>query len=762
MFSFLNPIFLAWAAAASVPLILHLMQRRRTVRLPFSTIRFLKLAQKRSSSRIRMENFLLWLVRTALMLLLSLAFAMPMLRTRAFGNFLSRSSRDVAIVIDGSFSMDYTLGKDTVWNKAVQAAVTIVEGLEENDQLCIFMATDDVKPVIEQLTEDKEFALTTVKALNSVPTSSQLAPAVLAANEALKQEERRREREIHIITDGQALAWQSFKQTETNTSARPAAAKPAVPEKGKPAAGPIKKESDRLDTWKPEKIDEKTAFFVTCLGVPSPENVAPVAVEVQPSLIIADMPSKVKTRLTYSGAPRGTSAKLFVDDEEIASRAVTLGADSADDVSFAVPGLKGGKHAARIESPQDNLPIDNNFHFVIEVRDSLPVLCVGMPDDALFLMKALNPGGENPSGIKVKLTAPDDLPAEDLTKFSTVLLCNALPLAGQEIMRLEQFIQAGGLLVIFPGNRAVVSDYKAWSCLPGMPVRIAESDRTQTKRLLRWANPQHPMLRTLRLGPEGAPVVTVRKELLWDTFDPKAETLILSGASTPFLVSRGFGKGQVLVFSIAADRTWGEFPLSPFYLPIMHQLVQYGAGLGGSTPFVWATRSLSLSELLPFATESDNLAGPDGDNVPIRSSNAGGKTLLRAENLLTPGIYTISRPQSTERDPAFAINIERAESDLTPVKKEDIPALMGHPNIVVAGDRDELVQLIKEHRVGRTLGEVVLWLVLIVSMVEIFYANYKMKSVPPLSQTLGVEASGKIPITAEIGAAAGAEGGAES
>jgi hypothetical protein len=82
MWSFLNPLFLYAAIAAVIPLVLHLMQRRRTVRIRFSTVRFLRLAQRRSSSRIRMENFLLWLLRTLLMLALALAFAIPVIRTQ--------------------------------------------------------------------------------------------------------------------------------------------------------------------------------------------------------------------------------------------------------------------------------------------------------------------------------------------------------------------------------------------------------------------------------------------------------------------------------------------------------------------------------------------------------------------------------------------------------------------------------------------------------------------------------------------------------
>ena len=72
---FLAPLFLIAAAlGASFPLILHLMQNQRKEHVPFPTLRFLKLAEKQSSKKVKMENFLLWLIRTLIMLLARAGF----------------------------------------------------------------------------------------------------------------------------------------------------------------------------------------------------------------------------------------------------------------------------------------------------------------------------------------------------------------------------------------------------------------------------------------------------------------------------------------------------------------------------------------------------------------------------------------------------------------------------------------------------------------------------------------------------------------
>ena len=184
--SFLNPMFLFAAFAAMIPLILHLMARRQTVRMPFSTIRFLKLAQKQSSTKVRMENLLLWLLRTLLMLLLAGAFAKPVLRltgSNRFSAMLGTSQRDVAIIWDASYSMGYETGRKNVWDTSKETVESIIRGLNKGDRVSVFLAADTVIPVVGEPTKDLDFALATVKGQNARTTTSNLSEATLAALE---------------------------------------------------------------------------------------------------------------------------------------------------------------------------------------------------------------------------------------------------------------------------------------------------------------------------------------------------------------------------------------------------------------------------------------------------------------------------------------------------------------------------------------------------------------------------------------------------
>lgn len=628
MWAFLNPVFLIGLAALAVPLLLHLLQRRRKIQMPFSTVRFLKLAQKQSANRIRLENWLLWLLRTLILTALVLAFAGPVWRTRAGGRFLGNAPRDVALVLDVSYSMTYETGRGTVWEDAVSAAEAVLSTLQKGDRVCVFLAADDVRPLLVQPTSDHDLARTLINAQRPLGTSSQLRPAVLAALQALDQPGQR-ERELHIFTDGQALPWAELADVSP------------------PAGG-----------WPP--------VFVSLLGVTSPQNTAPLAVEIQPPLLLTNTAAQLTVTLTQTGPATDTTVSLFLNDRELARR-------SADgSVTFALPPLPAGHHLGRIETPQDPLVADNTFYFVLRVQERLPVLVAASETDAFFLMRALNPTG---SLFDVRRIEPEELNSDLLAEYRCLVLANALPLPGQALLNVEKFIREGGTLVIFPGDRAAVSEYARWSVLPMLPAAVEEitEPRRQPMRLLQ---PQDPIFAGLKLPPGVVPTLNARRWLRPVVEPaPTGEVLVMLGEETPLLWSRAVGAGRVLLFAISADRHWSDLPLSPWFLPLIHQIVLTHAGADKTPLYEWGSQ---------------------------------------------PGF---------QRDPDRAINLPRAESNLQPIRPEQLPL----PNAHVARDVPELLRVMAQHRQGRPLTELMLWLVVVLALVESWLAHHRLRTSPARS-----------------------------
>lgn len=119
------------------------------------------------------------------MVLLGFAFSMPIIKTGGLGWF-GDAPRDVAIIIDASYSMAYKNGNAQIWDNAIEAARSTIEGLKERDRFCIFIARDQPEALIAEPIGNKQEGLARLKTVIFGAGSSQMAPVMEAAAQALK------------------------------------------------------------------------------------------------------------------------------------------------------------------------------------------------------------------------------------------------------------------------------------------------------------------------------------------------------------------------------------------------------------------------------------------------------------------------------------------------------------------------------------------------------------------------------------------------
>jgi hypothetical protein len=77
--TFLHPAFLLGALATAVPIVIHLIYRRRALVHRFPAVRFLLLADRRTARKFRLHQWLLLLLRVLAILLLVFLLARPRL-----------------------------------------------------------------------------------------------------------------------------------------------------------------------------------------------------------------------------------------------------------------------------------------------------------------------------------------------------------------------------------------------------------------------------------------------------------------------------------------------------------------------------------------------------------------------------------------------------------------------------------------------------------------------------------------------------------
>src|SRR5687768_14438748 len=103
--TFLAPTALFGALLLAIPIVVHLFKPRKMRRTPFSSLRWLKQTHQRLSRHIQWHQWLLFLMRAGVVLLLVLALAKPLVGSRTAGRPVDRF-----VILDTGRSMGYELG----------------------------------------------------------------------------------------------------------------------------------------------------------------------------------------------------------------------------------------------------------------------------------------------------------------------------------------------------------------------------------------------------------------------------------------------------------------------------------------------------------------------------------------------------------------------------------------------------------------------------------------------------------------------------
>ncbi len=122
---FLNPLLLYALPLAAVPIIIHLLNRRRYKTVRWAAMEFLLRAMKRNRRRLRMEQWLILLLRTLAILLLVLLVARPQFSGTTFA--MSRTHHIVCV--DDSASMAHRGGAGDAFESAGQAVQNLASRL---------------------------------------------------------------------------------------------------------------------------------------------------------------------------------------------------------------------------------------------------------------------------------------------------------------------------------------------------------------------------------------------------------------------------------------------------------------------------------------------------------------------------------------------------------------------------------------------------------------------------------------------------------
>jgi hypothetical protein len=194
--AFLSPLYLLAAAAAAVPLLIHLLRRRIGTRVDFPAVRYLARAEREHSRKLRLRNLLLMLLRVAAVLAVVMAAGRPVLRVEGSGH----APTAVAIVFDNSLSTTAIDGDRPVLERLRDRARSVARLSGTDDRIWLVTADGTVYGGGRAAVFD---AIDRVEPLAFAGDP----PRALAAAAALVGQSGFPEREVILLTDGQATTW---------------------------------------------------------------------------------------------------------------------------------------------------------------------------------------------------------------------------------------------------------------------------------------------------------------------------------------------------------------------------------------------------------------------------------------------------------------------------------------------------------------------------------------------------------------------------
>lgn len=194
--TFLHPLALAGLAAAAIPALLHLLQRRTPPEVEFPALRYLTEAERRSARRLRLRHVLLLLLRTALIAALALAAARPLVPARAGG---AHQSTALVVILDNSPSAGAVVEGRAVLDRLRVVARASLGGAAPGDRLWLMLADGVLR------SGSREALLATVDSAAPGERRLDLVDAVTRAAR-LVDAEPLPGREVHVVSDLQRTA----------------------------------------------------------------------------------------------------------------------------------------------------------------------------------------------------------------------------------------------------------------------------------------------------------------------------------------------------------------------------------------------------------------------------------------------------------------------------------------------------------------------------------------------------------------------------
>ncbi|MCF6314158.1 MAG: PA14 domain-containing protein [Verrucomicrobiales bacterium] len=624
----------------SVPIVIHLLNRRTNRVIQWGAMDFIFQSLVIRNRRIQLEEALLMAARCLLLGLLALALARPFVppgssvpwlivlplillavvglgvatvlqnerkwrrwifSVSAFiivicglliyfekqlnlNRFGGGERQDIAIIIDGSTSMNLKSDGISNFQRAVDEAREIIKRAPRGHAFSLIIGGPSPSAKILEPTTDRS-------ELNAKLDDAKLIDGSMAAYHSLTLASLSLARgdnptkQILLLTDGQNVGWQIGQNQQWNF---------------------LREAFNNLTS--PPRIILRKLTLPTHI-----RNIAITDISFSREIVGIDRPVDITVTVENTGNESITPAALDLKIAELTLTDNSLGQIAPGATSSITFTHKfkhpGAQSVAATITTDDQIPQDNVRHFALNIAGSLSVLLLDGRPDGRFLERAAsfpalalapihqiadsNKPSADANGEKDTrfLVDPTVLP---ITKIATItnfdnydliIMADVSRLPKNSAQQIAAFVQAGGGLLVAPGQSAQPDFYNQWLGNDGqalLPAKLADQlSITEAEDSISPSiqSLRHPAFKKIAQQ-QSSDFSTTQFNSYWkleieDSQQEQSQIGARLNNGDPYLTGKTYGNGRILQLASSLDNSTGNLPTRHSYLPFIHELVYY-------------------------------------------------------------------------------------------------------------------------------------------------------------------------------------------
>ncbi|MBP1683497.1 MAG: hypothetical protein H6Q27_1061, partial [Ignavibacteriaceae bacterium] len=547
--TFLNPAVLFGLLAASIPIIIHLLNLRKLKKIDFSTLQFLKELQKNKIRKIKLKQWLLLALRVLIIFAIVTAFARPTLVGVSIGGTTSAAKTTAVFILDDTFSMSVVDQDGSYFNQAKETLKDLLKQFEEGDEFALVLASHQPDEI--EMTSNRSKFEQTVDAVTISHSSGKLNSAIIKAAQLIGNA-KNFNKEIYLFTDFQK--------------------------------GRLALENEITDLK--EQLGEQVRLYSFNYSGKEVFNFGIDDLKINTQIFEKDKSVKFEATVkNYSERIKDNLVvSLFIDGERLAQQSINLNPGESKTANLEASAKKFGYSEALVEIEEDDILQDNNRYSSFFIPEKIPVLILADDlNDTKLIEAALKSVSE--SGyfdITIKKTEQilglqintEQISGLQQNNFQVIVLISSN--FGNASVKLNQFLSSGKGIIVFPSSElntgfnnslnsiGILSSGGLIKTDKGQAIRFSETDFN------------HPLFANIFME-EKKKQIESPEIYSYFKVNPggKGKSIIKLEDESSFLSEYTVSEGKILLFSASPVFSWSDFPIKGIFAPLITKSVMY-------------------------------------------------------------------------------------------------------------------------------------------------------------------------------------------